>query len=198
MVDIWQYFTYYKLCGDKMKKLNILTDKNKILREKSKEVTFPLSREDKDTINDIIKYLKYSQIEEYAEKYDIRPGMGLAFIQLGMPKRIFVVVHEKEDGEFENYVVINPKVVSHSKEMIYAGGGEGCLSVTVDIPGVIPRHARLTVKAYDVNGNEVMFRVREEVAVAFEHELDHLEGMLYYDKIDKKNPYANMDQMREL
>ncbi len=61
-----------------------------------KEVTFPLDEEDKKTINLIIEYLTNSQIEKLAKKYDLRPGMGMAAIQLGIDKRYFVVVHEQE------------------------------------------------------------------------------------------------------
>ena len=78
------------------KQLDILDEKKKILRETSKEVTFPLSKKDKDTISRIIKQLTYSQIEEYSEKYNLRPGMGLAFPQLGQLKRIIVIVYEYE------------------------------------------------------------------------------------------------------
>ena len=100
------------------KPLDILDDRHKILREKSLDVKFPLSKEDKDTINHVIKHLTYSQIEKYAEKYDLRPGMGLAFPQLGMLKRIIIVVYEYEEGKFENYVIVNPKIISHSEEMV--------------------------------------------------------------------------------
>ena len=72
---------------------DIVDEKNKILRKKSEDVTFPLTEEDLKTIDDIIEYLTNSQIEELADKYNLRPGMGLAAIQLGIPKRYFVVVH---------------------------------------------------------------------------------------------------------
>ena len=107
---------------------DILDEKESILRTKSEEVTFPLTKEDKKTIKDIIEMLTNSQIPELSEKYHLRPGMGLAAIQLGIPKRYFVVVHEYEPGKFDNYVLINPKIVSTSEEMIYVGEGEGCLS----------------------------------------------------------------------
>jgi peptide deformylase len=81
---------------------DILDEKEKILKTKSKDVEFPLSEEDKKTINDIIEFLTNSQIPELAEKYQLRPGMGLAAIQLGIPKRYFVVVHEVEHGVFED------------------------------------------------------------------------------------------------
>ena len=62
----------------------------------------------------------------------------------------------------------------------------------------MPRHARITVEAYDENGDLYDIRVREDMAVAFQHELDHLDGILFVDKIDKKNPYKNKDLMREI
>ena len=67
-----------------LKMKDILDEKEKLLHEKSDEVVFPLTKEDKDTIKDIIELLTNSQIPELAEKYDLRPGMGLAAIQLGI------------------------------------------------------------------------------------------------------------------
>ena len=74
-----------------LKECDILDEKVKLLRKKSEKVTFPLSKEDKKLINDAIDYLRKSQDEEYAKKYDIRGGMGLALVQLGVLKRIFVI-----------------------------------------------------------------------------------------------------------
>lgn len=144
------------------------------------------------------EYLEMSQIEETQEYYDLRAGMGLAYIQIGIPKRIFVVVDEVEEGKFDTYVVINPKIKSASEEMIYVGEGEGCLSVNRDVEGIVPRHARMTVEYYNENGEKVELRVREDLSVAFQHEMDHLEGILFTDKIDPKNPYKDCDIMREL
>ena len=177
---------------------DILDEKESILRTKSEEVTFPLTKEDKKTIKDIIEMLTNSQIPELSEKYHLRPGMGLAAIQLGIPKRYFVVVHEYEPGKFDNYVLINPKIVSTSEEMIYVGEGEGCLSINREVCGIVPRHARVTMEAYDEDGNKIRVRGREELAIAFQHELDHLNGILFVDKIDKKNPYKNRNIYREI
>ena len=181
-----------------LKMCDILDEKEHILRTVSKEVKFPLTNKDKKTINDMIEMLTDSQIPELSEKYDLRPGMGLAAIQLGIPKRYFVVVHEYEQGKFDNYVLINPKLVSTSEEMIYVGEGEGCLSVNREVKGIVPRHARVTMEAYDMDGNKIRVRGREELAIAFQHELDHLNGILFVDKIDKKNPYKNQDLYREI
>ena len=76
----------------KLPDITILDEKEKILRKKSKEVSFPLSKEDKKMINDMIKYLTMSQIEAEREKYNLRAGMGLSAVQIGVLKRIFVIV----------------------------------------------------------------------------------------------------------
>ena len=177
---------------------DILDEKESILHTKSEDVTFPLTKEDKKTIKDIIEMLTNSQIPELAEKYHLRPGMGLAAIQLGIPKRYFVIVHEYEPGKFDEYVIINPKIVSASEEMIYVGEGEGCLSVNRAVEGIVPRHARVTLEAYDEDGNKIRVRGREELAIAFQHEIDHLNGILFVDKIDKNNPYKNQSLYREI
>lgn len=178
--------------------IKILDEKNKILRTISKEVKFPLDNDTKKMITDALVYLEMSQIPEYSEKYDLRPGMGLSFVQIGIPKRIFVISEEIEDGKFNRYVVINPKIISKSEELIYVGEGEGCLSVNREVEGIVPRCARITVDAFDENGEEYTIRVREDMAVAFQHEIDHLNGILFVDKIDKKNPYKNKEFMREI
>ncbi len=180
------------------KKLDILDDSHKVLRQVSKEVSFPLSNNDKQIINDIIKHLTYSQIEKYEKQYNLRPGMGLAFVQLGILKRIIVIVDEYEKGKFDNYVVINPKIVSNSVEMVAAEAGEGCLSVNRDIEGHVPRYARVTVEGYDINGNKISIRAREELSIAFQHEIDHLNGILFYDRIDKNKPFYTDDEIRLL
>lgn len=181
-----------------LKMKDILDEKEKILKTVSKEVELPLSEEDKQTINDMIEFLTNSQIPELAEKYNLRPGMGLAAIQLGIPKRYFVVVHEVEEGIFDNYVIINPKVVSNSQEVIYVGEGEGCLSVNREVCGIVPRYARITLEGFDEEGRKIRVRGREELAIAFQHELDHLNGILFTDKIDKKNPFKDKDKYREI
>ncbi len=179
-------------------KIKILDEFDKTLRKKSMEVKFPLSDEDKKTINDIITYLTMSQIKKYYEEYNLRPGMGLAFIQLGIPKDIFVIVEEIDEEKFENYVIINPKMISHSEELIYVGEGEGCLSVNRDVVGIVPRFARMRISYQDIDGNNCEIRVREDISVAFQHEMDHLNGILFVDKIDKKNPFKDKEKMREI
>ena len=181
-----------------LKTSDILDEKNKILHQKSKNVTFPLDEQDKKLIEDSLNYLRLSQDEEEAEKLGLRAGMGLAFVQLGILKRIFVISYKTEEGNFIEYTVINPKLISYSNELIYVSEGEGCLSVNRDVDGIIGRHARITVGFYDIDGNYIEERVREEIAVCFQHEMDHLDGILFTDKIDTKNPFKNMNNMRSI
>lgn len=182
----------------KLPKIEILDEKDKTLREISKEVTFPLSNELKEHINDMITYLKMSQIEEYAKKYNLRAGMGLSDVQTGNLRRIFVIVEELEDHTFKDYILINPKIITHSEEIIYVGEGEGCLSINREVEGIVPRFARITVEAQDLEGNTFKIRVREDISVAFQHEIDHLNGILFIDHIDPKDPYKNIEQYREI
>ena len=177
---------------------DIIDEKDKRLRQVSKEVTFPMDKKDKENIKEMIEFLTNSQIPELSEKYDLRPGMGLAAVQIGVLKRYLVIVHEIEEGKFDNYVVINPKIVSNSMEQIYVDGCEGCLSVNRDVEGIVPRYARVTIEGYDTEGNKIKIRAREELAVAFQHEIDHLNGILFVDKIDKKDPFKNQDNMRAI
>ena len=181
-----------------LKMCDILDENDKTLRQVSEEVTFPLTKIDQKNIDLMIKYLHDSQVEELSEKYSLRPGMGLSAVQLGVLKRYFVVVHEYEDGKFENYVLVNPRIVSNSTEEIYVEVGEGCLSVNREVEGIVPRYARVTMEGYDRDGNKIQVRAREELAIAFQHELDHLNGILFYDKIDKNNPFKNQDKMRAI
>ncbi len=183
---------------------DILDEKDKRLRMVSEEVVFPLTKQDRAQIKKMVAYLRDSQIEDRAEKYDLRPGMGMAAIQLGIPKRYITIVnevdYEEETGKhtFETFIVVNPKIISTSEEMIYVEAGEGCLSVNREVEGIVPRYARCTIEGYDMDGNKIRIRAREEVSIAFQHEIDHLNGILFVDKIDKKNPFKNQEKYRAI
>ena len=178
--------------------IKILDEKDKFLHKKCVDATFPLTDEDHELINGALDYLRLSQDEDKAEELDLRAGMGLAFPQLGKLKRIFVISYKQENGEFIEYTVINPKILSYSSELIYVLEGEGCLSVNREVEGIVPRYARITVGFYNTKGEYVEERVREEISVAFQHEMDHLEGILFTDRIDKKNPFKDKDVMRSI
>lgn len=178
-------------------KLNILDERDKRLRKKSIPVENAILTDDEQKlVKQIIQHLTYSQIEKYEKMYNLRPGTGMAFPQLGINKRVIVIVDEYEEGKFDNYVVINPVIVSNSKEIIAAELGEGCLSVNREIEGHVPRFARVTVEGYDEEGNKIRIRAREELAIAFQHEVDHLDGILFFDRINPKKPFYSEREIR--
>ena len=181
-----------------IKTKDIIDEFDSRIRKVSNDVSFPLDDKTKKYINDSLEMLRLSQIDEEAKKYNLRPGMGLSAIQLGITKRWFVIVYEVEEGKFENYVVINPKIISESEEKIYVEEGEGCLSINRPIEGIVPRSARIRVEYYDIDGNKQTMRFREELAIVFQHEYDHLNGILFYDHIDKKNPFKNANKYRAI
>ena len=181
-----------------LKMKDILDEKDKRLRLVSKDVTFPLDKEDLKNIDLMVEYLTNSQIDRLAEKYDLRPGMGMAAIQLGIPKRYLVIVHEVDEEEFDTYIICNLKIISNSSEKIYVEMGEGCLSVNREVDGIVPRYARVTVEGYDTKGNKIRIRAREELAIAFQHEIDHLNGIMFTDYIDPKNPFKDSDKYRAI
>ena len=171
-----------------MKVFNIITDK-KFLAKKCEEVNLPLSEEDRKTLLDMVEYLKVSQDDELAKKYNIRPGVGLAANQIGLNKRMIAIYFEDEDRTHE-YALVNPKIVSYSVKLCCLDSGEGCLSVEKDVEGYVYRYYKVTVKGYDALTNkDVTIKARGYLSIILQHEIDHLEGKLYTDRIDKKDPF---------
>ena len=101
---------------------DIIKDDNPILRNKSEDVTLPLSDEDIATIEKINEYLVNGYDKEKVEKFGIRPAYGLAAPQIGVFKKIFVILATDETGKTHHYGVINPKIISHSEEKVYLPG----------------------------------------------------------------------------
>ncbi|MBM7716749.1 peptide deformylase [Siminovitchia sp. FSL H7-0308] len=168
---------------------DIVRDGHPVLRKKAADVPLPPSQEDIDTIKKMEEFLINSQDPEISERYGLRPGVGLAAPQINVSKRMFVMRVTDDKGEKYHYGFFNPKIMSHSVEKAYLTSGEGCLSVDRDIPGYVLRHARIKVKGYDENGNEIKLRLRGLPAIVFQHELDHLNGVMFYDHINKENPF---------
>ncbi|MHC5252052.1 peptide deformylase [Listeria kieliensis] len=167
---------------------DIVREGHPALREVAKEVTFPLTEEEKQLGRDMLTFLKNSQDEETAEKYGLRGGVGLAAPQLAVTKRI-IAVHVHDDKEkLYSYVLYNPKIKSYSVQEACLAGGEGCLSVDREVPGYVVRSERITVEAFDEDGNPIKLRLREYPAIVVQHEIDHLNGIMFYDHINKNNP----------
>lgn len=172
---------------------DIIRDGHPTLRKVAEEVTMPPSEEDKKILTSLLEYVINSQDDEMVKKYGLRPGIGLAAPQINVSRRMIAVHVEDDKGKLYSYALFNPKIVSHSVELSYLQSGEGCLSVDEPHPGFVPRYARVTVKGYDINGKEVKIRLKGLPAIAFQHEIDHLNGIMFYDKINNENPFAPIE-----
>ena len=110
-------------------------------------------------------------------------GVGLAAPQVGITARAIVVetpLDEDEPGSGRLYAVTNPRIARASKEMV--DGLKGCLSIPGYV-GEVTRHAAVTVKGQNLEGRKVRFKAQSLVARVFQHEIDHLDGVLYIDKL---------------
>ena len=169
-------------------KLKIVKDNNPIMRKKSLPVDFPLSAEDKNLLDEMLNYLKLSQDEEYAKKHNVRAGVGIAAIQVGVLKRMFCVYYKVEE-EIVQYQLVNPKIIEYSYKKCALKDGEGCLSVDGDHKGLSHRYYKIKMAAYDaLTDKDIIITARGFDAIVLQHEYDHLDGLFFYDRIDKNNP----------
>jgi peptide deformylase len=136
-----------------------------VLRQKAKRVS-PSLRKDGSI---------HKLIGDMIETMHAAPGVGLAAPQVGIPLRVIVIgLPEQED-----IALINPQIVRRKGERVV---NEGCLSVPGYI-GQIKRAESVTVKGRDRNGKEVRIKAEELLAQALEHEIDHVNGILYIDRL---------------
>lgn len=173
---------------------DIIREGHPTLREVAKEVTFPISDEDIALGEDMMEFLKNSQDPEKAEELHLRGGVGLAAPQLNISKRIIALHVPSNDPEKPepvlSAVMYNPKILSHSVQDACLGEGEGCLSVDREVPGYVVRHAKVTVSYYDATGKKQKLRLKNYEAIVVQHEIDHLNGVMFYDHINSDNPFA--------
>ena len=142
----------------------ILTEPNKLLRQISKSVD-KVGIEEKKLMDDMLETM-------YAA-----PGIGLAAIQIGVPKRIIVMdigkEGKKEPRYFVNPVIMNKDVIKNTHE-------EGCLSVPEQF-AEIDRPSKCKVEYLDYNGKKQLLKADGLLATCIQHEMDHLEGILFID-----------------
>src|SRR5688572_152930 len=151
---------------------------NPILRKKSK----PVTKFDKDL---------QTLIDDMIETMREAPGVGLAAPQINLPMQLAVIEYaEGEDDEEERpedapppekklFVIINPEITKVSEEKIL--GVEGCLSIP-GLIGEVERHESVQVKALNRHGNPFKIKAEGWLARIFQHEIDHLNGVLFTDK----------------
>ena len=172
---------------------DIIRDGHPCLRNIAEEVIIPASEEEKKILRSMMEYLVNSQNPEMAEQYNLRGGVGLAAPQINVSKRMIAVHVRDTDGKQYSYALFNPKIISHSIEKSYLTSGEGCLSVDEAIPGYVPRYARITIKGTDLEGNAVKLRLKGLPAIVFQHEIDHLNGVMFYDHINDNDPFIPIE-----
>ncbi|HHU80059.1 MAG: peptide deformylase [Bacilli bacterium] len=170
---------------------DIVREGAEVLKTKAQEVKLPLSVEDEQTLIKMNEYILNSIDPEISEKYGLRGACGLAANQINILKRMLVMRDYDENNQLHHYMMINPKIISYSDELTYLPGGEGCLSVDREVVGLVHRPRKVTVKTYLYeNGEvkEVTLRLKDYIAIVFQHEYDHLNGILFVDRINKDFP----------
>ena len=174
-----------------IKMKDITRDGNPVLRKRAEKVEFPLSDENKKMAKDMMEFLKNSQDEKIAEKYHLRAGVGLAAPQIGVSLQMACVLVPGPDDKIElEETLINPVIVSESVRMAALEEGEGCLSVDRNVPGYVPRHDKVTIRYQNLDGETKVLKIRDYKAIVCQHEIDHLNGILFYDHINKENPFS--------
>lgn len=186
---------------------DIVRDGDPVLRKIAQPVKFPLSNSDKKLAANMMEYLIKSQDPQFAQKHHLRAGVGLAAPQVGISEQMAAVLVPKDDRSADsedkaqdkkpqyalNIILINPVIISNSIQKAQLFEGEGCLSVDKDIPGYVPRSARITIRYQDFSGTTQTIRVKNYPAIVCQHEIDHLKGHLFYDHINKTDPFKKAD-----
>ena len=150
----------------------IITIPNPILRKKAHKVT-EFGKDFQQLVTDMIETMREA------------PGVGLAAPQIAVSERLIVVEYGDDDDEEapkKLYVLANPEITSASSEM--ETGIEGCLSVP-ELVGEVERHLAIVVKGQNRFGKPTRVKAEGWLARIFQHEMDHLDGILYPDRTDK-------------
>lgn len=176
----------------------IIDEYHENIRKKSAPVTLPLSEEDGQTLDRMMEFVHNSIDDEIAEKYELRPSVGIAAPQINILKRLSAISFINEHDEEIEVELINPRLVRHSTFLSYLPGGEGCLSVLREVEGIVPRYERITIVNHDREGNEVRQTFTGYAAIVVQHEMDHLDGIIFVDKINYQQPYAAPENSRPI
>ena len=148
--------------------LEILQFPHPVLRDPAGEV---------DEIDDTIRRLA----RDMTETMHRAPGIGLAAPQVGVPSRLIVVDLSAGEDPDQLLVLVNPEIICKEGKIRME---EGCLSVP-DLRETVTRCERVVVRGQDLDGNQVEVEGEELMAVALQHEIDHLDGMLFIDHLSQ-------------
>jgi peptide deformylase len=165
--------------------LEVLLEGEPLLRQKALKIR---------TVDESLRRLA----RDMHETMEAAPGVGLAGPQIGVMRRIIVVhVPEGYQGEDEPDVVmtlINPEIVKVQGRAVAA---EGCLSIPGWV-GDVPRAERVTVKAIDLNNRQIRFKADGFLARVLQHEVDHLDGILFVDRVEDKSTLRQVEDEEEV
>lgn len=170
-----------------------------VIRTISQKIKDPmnLTKIEEITMKRLIDFVKASQDDEFniEDKKDyLRPAVGLAAVQIGLNLDMFYVRFNLPDGQIEEHAMINTKILKKSERIACLEDGEGCLSVDSDHSGIVPRAWKIVVEGFDwIKKEFVEITLRDYRAIVFQHEIDHSNGKLYYDRINKKDPEYTKD-----
>lgn len=178
---------------------DIIREGNPTLRKIAEEINVPINEENLQLGEKMMEFLHNSQDPVQAERLNLRGGVGLAAPQLGISKRIIAVhipSNKPEDDEpLLSTLMYNPKILSHSIQETCLADGEGCLSVDREVPGYVPRHNKITVSYFDSQGEKQKIRLKGYTAIVIQHEIDHLNGIMFYDHINQTAPFSLKDDV---
>ena len=148
--------------------LHICTYPEEILRQRAEPIT--------EIDEEVLKL-----VDHMAETMYSAPGIGLAATQVGVAKQVLVADIAPRRPESELIVLINPEIVAAEGEVIFE---EGCLSVP-DYQAEVKRNERITVRGLNLKGEEVEIEAEGLLAIVLQHEIDHLNGVLFIDRLSK-------------
>ena len=153
-----------------------------VLRERARPIT-PA---------DLRHPLTQKLIDDMIETMHEYHGVGLAAPQIHEGVRLFVALLDEEpDRDSEAIAVINPEITANSEAI--EEGWEGCLSIP-DIRGMVPRFTDITVRAIDRNGKKVELKLKKFAARVAQHETDHLDGVLFFDRMKTFQSLTFLDE----
>ena len=155
-------------------------EQEKFLRRKASE--FDFSKHGKKEIREIIKTMRVEMTKAI--------GLGLSANQLGLDMRLFVA---KVEGK--QYAIFNPEITKLSKERVLME--EGCLSVP-ELYGVVERPEKITIEGFDANAKKIKIKAWGILARVFQHETDHLNGILFIDKAKSLHKYELHSQDQKI
>jgi peptide deformylase len=174
-----------------MKKESIITLPNPHLRQKSNKVQIVTP----EIIKIIDKMTAVALDWENSRPHEI--SAAISAVQIDQMQRIAIVRSDFDDKAVRDFTaLINPKIIKF--EGVITKDFEGCLSVP-DVYGLVPRHTKIRVKAIDIDGNEIRFKADGFLARIIQHEIDHVNGIVFIDHIrDQTDAFFKLDDEGEL